>query len=369
MERFRETVSALPAGRAFVRAAIAVAVARSMGVDALTYASQRWPNDSPATLDHLQKSPVSAGTTDDSNFAAPLIYPTFAAREFAQLVEKGSIIGRLTGARRLPFNVAYPAQTTATTPSVAWMGSGQAAPVGKASLTSNTLAVMRVGGMLVVTNELLRHGSPESENIIQAMMTRAAIEFLDQQFIDPGVAAVANVSPASVLNGTANVRQATGSTAITLAADLASVAGTAADNNALGNPYWVMTRATAVRIACLRDTAGGTAFPTVTAAGGTLLGISVIVSNVVPSSTSAGSIIALVDAAQVDVALGAFDVAASDQAAVQMDNAPTQDSGTPTATQLVSMFQTNSSAIRLSCDANWQVVRSGVTGYVDNLHL
>jgi HK97 family phage major capsid protein len=366
MTRFRETVSALPAGRAFARAAIALAATRD-AYGALDYAKTRW-NDSPDTIDHLEKTAVSAGTSDVTAWGSALIPTTFAGNQFAARVEQGSIIGRMQGTRRLPFNVAYPAETTAAL-SVEWLGSAVAIPVSAGALNQNTLGMAMVGALTVVSKELLRSADPAAEATIQAMLERAAVAFLDQQFIDPGIAAISNVRPASILNSATNIVQATGSTALTVAANLATVAGTMADNDSLGQPYWIMSRATAVKLAALRDTAGSTAFPGVRGSGGELFGIPILVSNSVPSSVSAGSIIALVDASQIDVALGTFEVAASEQAAIEMDDAPSGDAGTPTGSQMVSMFGTDSAAIRLTCTANWRRVRTEAVGYTDNLHL
>lgn len=368
MPRPIRPVHAVPAGRAFVRAAMALALAKGDAFAASDLAKMRWP-DSPGALDVIERTAVGAGTPSDSGFAQPLVRPPYAAAEFSALALNGTLLGKLTGLRRVPFNVAYPVQTADAAVAVEWLGAGKGTPLSKAALTTNTMSFAKVGGMVVVARELLERGGSDGEAIVQTLLLNAAEKMLDQQFIDPGVIAVANASPASVLNGATNVRQATGATAVTLAADLRAVVEVAAANNALGAPHWVMTKATACAIALLRDTAGAPAFPTMSYDGGTLAGIPCLVSNAVPSSVSAGTIIALVDAAQIDCAVGPFEVTVATHAAIQMDSAPGQHAATPTATTLVSMFQTNSAAIQLSCYANWQVVRAGVVGYVDNLHL
>ncbi len=225
----------------------------------------------------------------------------------------------------------------------------------------------------MITQELARFSSPSAELKVRDDLTKQMIYFLDQQFIDPGVAAVANVSPASILNGASNVRQAAAAWT-TMAAVLTDVFALmttfAANEISLQGAYWIMTPDMALRLSLLLNT-GGTdfAFPNITVNGGTFLGLPVIVSNSVPHSTSAGAIVALVVPSDIYLADdGQVAIDASTEASLQMDTAPTNNSATPTATTLVSMFQTNSIAIRAERVINWARARDYGVGYIDNVH-
>ena len=129
-----------------------------------------------------------------------------------------------------------------------------------------------------------------------------------------------------------------------------------------------MTHGDKIRVPALSDTAGSPAFPEVNT--NKLLGIPIITSGSVPHSTSAGTIIALVNAS--GIAFGEIptaDVDVTTEATLQMDSAPTNNSATPTATQLVDLFSTNSTAIRVVRYCNWSRIRAASVGYVDNVHL
>jgi HK97 family phage major capsid protein len=218
-----------------------------------------------------------------------------------------------------------------------------------------------VAGIVVVTQELARFSSPAAELVVRDDMAAQMQYFLDQQFIDPSIAAVSNVSPASVLNGASNVRQAAAAwtSMANVLTDVKVFLTTFATNEIpLNGAYWVMTPDTALSIGLLLNT-GGTAFafPEIDVNGGTFLGLPVITSNSVPHSTSAGAIIALIKPNEVFLADdGGVNITVSGEASLNMDSAPTNNSATPTATSVVSMFQTDSLAIRAERFINWGVL-------------
>ncbi|MGC7407367.1 phage major capsid protein, partial [Pandoraea pneumonica] len=79
---------------------------------------------------------------------------------------------------------------------------------------------------------------------------------------------------------------------------------------------------------------------------GELLGFPVLVSQYVPRDSS-GGILAMVNASDIYFGDdGGFSVDMSREASLQMDSAPSHNSTTPTAAQLVSLWQTNSVGFR-----------------------
>ena len=74
--------------------------------------------------------------------------------------------------------------------------------------------------------------------------------------------------------------------------------------------------------------------------GGEILGVPILVSD----GQAAGKI-TLVDASQIAVADAPITLRSSENASIEMSDTPSHDSTTPTATTLVSMFQTNSRAL------------------------
>lgn len=305
------------------------------------------------------KSAIAAATTIDSDWASPLSSP--AVTEFSAILRNGSIMGRLQGARRPPLNTSYTNQTAAA--AFAWVGQGQPAPVSELALARNTLGFAKTSGIIVVTQELAISSAPSAVGIIQDDLERGAIEFLDQAFINPYAAAVADVSPASITHGLTPLIS-TGSAVAQIVADLTAMVEQLADDNEVGALFWVMSRADVVRLALLRGSDGAVVFPNLNVNGGEIAGIPVIASNSTMRSVSGGSTVALINAEGIDVAdddrIG-LDV--SNEAALQMDSAPSSG-----AQQLVSLYQANLVGVRLTKYANWRRTRDTAVAIMTNVH-
>lgn len=359
----------LPKGIGLARYVKAIAQSKGNYDQAIRYAAQ-WDNSTPEVTEAL-KSAIAAGTTTDSAWAGPLVYSENLTSEFVEYLRPQTIIGKMAGLRRVPFNVRYPTQSAGS--SVGWVGQGAAKKVGKLTLSYGTLGFAKAAGIVVITQELARFSSPSAELLVRDDLAAEMVYFLDGQFIDPGVAAVANVSPASVLNGASNVRQAAAvwNTAANVETDVKAFLQTFASNEiSMGGSYWIMTPDAALALSMIRTTGGENfAYPDINVDGGMWFGLPVITSNSVPHSVSAGSIVALVKPSEVFYADdGAIAVDVSTEASLEMDSAPSGTSATPTAAQLVSMFQTNSMAIRVERVVNWSRRRTYGVGYIDNMH-
>ncbi len=359
----------LPKGIGLARYVKAIAFGKGNNAAAQEYAKQ-WDTSTPEVSLAL-KTAIAAGTTSDSAWAGPLVYNENLASEFVEYLRPTTILGKMEGLRRVPFNVRYPTQTAGST--VGWVGQGAGKPVSKLQLSYGTLGFAKAAGIVVITQELARFSSPAAEMVVRDDLAAQMRYFLDAQFIDPGVAAVANVNPASILNGATNVRQAAAAwtSMANVNTDIKAFLETFAANNiSLENSYWVMTPAAALALSMIYTTGGETrAYPDIMVGGGSLFGIPVITSNSVPHSVSAGSIVALVKASEVFFADdGAIAIDVSTEASLEMSDAPANTSATPTAAQLVSMFQTNSIAIRCERIINWSRRQTYGVGYIDNMH-
>lgn len=360
----------LPKGIGMARYVKALAFSKGDHTRALEYAKQ-WETSTPEVTEAL-KAAVAAGTTTDASWAGPLVYNANLVSEFVEFLRPQTILGKITGFRRVPFNVRFPTQTSGST--VGWVGQGLAKPVSSLVFNSGSLGFAKASGIVVVTQELARFSSPSAELLVRDDLTAQMIEFLDQQFIDPGIAAVANVSPAGILNGASNVVQASAAwtSFANVKTDVVSLMGGFAANEIAmdGTMYWIMTPATALALSMILFTGGNSfAFPDINIGGGMFLGIPVIVSNSVPHSVSAGAIVALCKASEVFLADdGAVAIDVSQEASLQMDGAPTESSAAPTATSVVSLWQTNSIGIRAERVINWQRRRNYGVGYIDNMH-
>lgn len=352
----KETSTLVAKGIPYVRALLAQRMGgnREMALEILR---NKYPSDYLA-IEHV-KAAVAPGTTVHTTWASPLMQTT-AAIEFWELARSRSVVGRLQGLRRVAFNINTAMQTAGMV--LQWVGENNPTPVGKLQFVPGQLGVARLSGILPVTRELLQFG-PLTEQILLNELSRAAAYFLDVQMFSPGITAIAQVRPASVLNG-ATAIQSTGSSAIQIANDLEDAATVLADADEITeNTAWIMRPADAVRLAAKRDTAGAPAFPTVKVTGGTLLGLPLICTNALPNSVSAGSLAALVNPDGIAFADAGAEIDSSEHAAVDFNDNPSAG-----AQQLVSLWQQNLKAFKLDMVVNYQRVRSTSAVVLDNLH-
>lgn len=317
-----------------------------------------------------KKTAVAGGTTSDSTWAGPLVdYQNFTG-DFVEFLRPQTIVGRfgtgnIPSLRRIPFNVRITGQTSGGTGY--WVGQGAPKPLTKFDFNATELAWAKVAAISVITEELARFSSPSADLLVRQGLADALRERLDVDFVSPTKAAVSGVSPASITNGLSPI-SSTGSDADAIRADLRALwAPFITANIQPTTAVYIMSATTALALSLMVNTLGQPEFPGLTMMGGTLLGIPVIVSEYCDNTAgSAGGIVVLVNASDVWLADdGGFTIDASREASLQMDDSPTNNSSTGTGTSLVSMFQTNSIAMRCERYINWQLRRSAGAAYLD----
>ncbi|MGL5785168.1 MAG: phage major capsid protein [Alphaproteobacteria bacterium] len=337
-----EVRSNLPKGTAFTRFAMALAATKGNRIEASEFA-KRW-TDTPQ-VETILKAAVAAGTTTDPTWAAPLVDYTNMASEFIDLLRPMTIVGRIEGLRRVPFNIRMVAQTAGA--SVGWVGQGAPKPVGQLQFADTTLGWAKIAGIVVITEELARFSSPSAEATVGDDLRKTISQFVDVQFINPAVAEVAGVSPAAVTNG-APTAAASGTTADHLRNDLATGLASIIGANMSGNTLvYVMQPQLAIKINGLRNALGQREFPDVTYKGGFIDGVPVITSASVPAG-----VIAMIEAAEVMIADdGQVMLDVSREASLQMDNAPVAPSAT---TVMINLWQHNLVGLRAERYINWK---------------
>ena len=139
-------------------------------------------------------------------------------------------------------------------------------------------------------------------------------------------------------------------------ADINALWAAAIDANLpLTSAVYVTTPSIALALSLMTNSLGtAMQFPDVSIRGGSIRGVPVIISNYVPAG-----LVVLVFASEIWFSDdGVVTVDASTQASIQMMDNPTNDSGVPTHTSMVSMFQTDSVALRAERFINWTKRRS-----------
>lgn len=322
-------------------------------------------------LARVMKAAVEAGTTLDATFAAPLVdYQNFAG-DFVEFLRPRTIIGQfgqngVPSLNRIPFNVRIAGQTSGGT--AYWTGEGAPKPLTNFDFNAVELRWYKIATIAVLTQELIRFSDPSAERLVRDALAAAVIERADIDFIDPTKILVANVSPASITNG-ATAIASSGNDADDIRADLKALwAPFIAARNPPSTAVYIMNSTTALALSLMQNPLGQPEFPGITMRGGSFNGVPVIVSDYIANPTS-GAIVVLVNANDIWLADdGQVTIDASDQTALQMDDAPTNNSATATHTTLVSMFQTNSVAFRAERFINWQRRRSSGVAYLTGVN-
>lgn len=351
------TLSALPRGTAFARYAKALACARGDFRSAYAFSEgQNW-RDTPQVCAAL-KAAVATGSTSDPAWAGPLAPLVNMASEFVEVLRPLTILGRLIGTRPVAPNVRFVSALTGT--SVAWTGGGYPTPPSEMALNMATIGIAKAAGLVVLTKELVESADPGADAMVRADLLAGMAAFLDKQFLDPAVAAVINVSPASVTHNLIPITSS-GSSVAAIVADFAALfAVPVAAGITFTAPYLVMHPVTALGLSLKRGADGLTAFPSVNVRGGTLFGVPVLVSASVPMSVSGGAVVVFIDAAEIQHVEGTVLIDASEEASLQVRTDPLSG-----AAALVSLFQNHLVALRITKFANWHSRRVGAVAYID----
>ncbi|APR05836.1 phage major capsid protein [Thauera chlorobenzoica] len=332
-------VSILAKGTQFARLAICLGRARGEGLPAaLQIAEATYGAHSQVAT--VLRAAVGAGTTDDSQFAAPLVEAQIIANDFLEATRTRSVLSKLD-LRRVPTKVAVPVQTGRAT--AYWAGHGAPKPLSKGSLDTATLEPRKVVGIVPLSRDLVRLSNGTAEALVRRDLVNGAAALADSSFLDPTNVGVAGVQPASITAGLTPVASS-GNVTTDLEALIDAYAGD------LETAAFITDPLSAVKIG-LRSS--GSNAVVVGARGGEAVGIPVFTSSGSPRSTSGGQIV-LLDQTAVLMADEGIRLDVSEQAALQFDDAPSAG-----AQALVSLWQNNLVAFLIERRLNWAAPLAG----------
>jgi len=343
----------VPKGTAWTRYAMAVARFNGDKYAAIEY-SKQW-RDSTPEVEMMLKAAVAPGTTTGATWAAPLVPVQQMQNEFLELLRPRTIIGNLPALRKVPFNVSVPAQTGGGT--YGWVGQTKPKPLTALAFATVSLGFAKIAGIVVITEELAKFSSPSAEETVRNDMIAGVAAFMDAQFIDPAVAAVATVNPASITNGAANSASAgtSGDNAKTDIKTLVKTFTTA--NQSTKAAALIMSESNAFALATALNPLGQPLFGGFTSAGGSIMGIPVV------ASQAAGTNLIIVDQSGIlyaDDGQSTIDV--SKDATLQMDSAPASPADATTV--YVSLWQTNCIGLRVERFCTWARARATAVAYI-----
>jgi HK97 family phage major capsid protein/HK97 family phage prohead protease len=341
----------VPIGTQFVRAACARLLERTgqlgSGQNAVTYAEERW-KDTPEVALYL-KAAVAPGTVTDATWAGPLVTQT-VAKDFIELLRPATILGKIPGLRLVPFNCKVPSQSAGGT--YGWVGESKPKPVTKLAFTSTSLGIAKAAGIIVLTKELIMLSEPNAEDLVRKDMVAGIAQFLDAQFIDPAVAAVVGVNPASITNGAPTAA----ATASPLADIMGLISHFAANNIAVDGVTFIMSAANALSLSFRTNLDGSPLFPGIGINGGSYRGLTFI------TSQAAGTNVIALQPQLILYADGGIEIDASQEASLQMDSAPASPADATTV--YVSLWQTNTVGLRAERFVNWAKANANAVKYL-----
>lgn len=318
-----------PRGRSFIRMKCAQFGGKSQEL-AAAFAAARWPAEALT----VAKAAQAALTSGDIG--------TPEAAEFLNAVREKSVLGGLVGTRPMAFNKRMLARTNGATGF--WVGEAAPAPLLKPVLAGSTLEPRKVVALIACTAEALRAESPAVEAGLQTDLETGCVGALDTALLDSSNAG-SDAMPAAITHGAPTV-DATGDAAADLKALVSAFAGD------MSSAYLATDPDTATGLAMVRGANGSFLFPDAGPRGGSILGIPLLVSHHSLRDSSGGQI-ALIDASGIAVALEGIELSQSEQTSLAMSDSPSSPA------TMVSMFQTNTVALKAVMRANWENQRTG----------
>lgn len=345
-------------GQNYVRQVIAKTLARLDGVDAGGIAQRRWGKSNPQLVQVIRAA-VAGGGSGTGEWGSELVTAdTRYTGDFIEYLYGLTVFDRLP-LREVPANVTIKGQDGTATGY--WVGESKSIPVSKADFSTVNLSPLKVAALAVVSKELLRDSSPSAEMLVRDALGNACAQRVDQTFLGTA-AASAGVSPAGILNGLTAGSTAGNDIDGVIADVKALYAGFITAHNASGLQF-VTTESLAKSLGLIQNALGNFAFPGLSASGGLLLGDPLVAG----SNVAAKAMILLKPSDIYKIGDRGVEVSLSTEAAIEMSDAPAGESDTPTAnTSVVSMFQTDSVALKIVRPLNFAKRRASAVAYISD---
>ena len=355
----------IPQGIPFARMVRCLALAKGSEEVAANIAEREYGDDKRiATLLRAgqTKAAVPAAYTGDSGgWAEDIAEAQTLTSDFIEFLRPMTIVDRINNQRRVPFNVKVPRLATGQTGY--WVGEAKPSPMTSGVFDTVTMGKTKVASISALTKEQIRFSNIGAETAIRDDLAAAAAARLDTTYVSTS-AAVADVSPAGLLNGLSAISANGSGAAADIRSDIQDLfAPFAAANISRSGVVLVMHENLHLALMLTHDN-GFRAFPDITADGGSILGIPVVASNHV----AAGDVI-MVSARDILLADdGEISVEMSDQASLEMLDGSLEQDGTSgtgaTTAGMVSLWQAGMVGIKVERFINWQKARSAAVAFI-----
>lgn len=267
-----------------------------------------------------------------------------ATRAFIESLRSGSAFAYIheNYSRHVPFRTPIACATSGFSGSV--VQAGKPIPVSKMSLAGRSLVQRLAVALTAITSELVNGVSTTGVNFLNAEMSACISSALDSELVTVLDSAC---DSGSVFESSG---PSTGDTQVDLRAALDGV-------NTSKGLVWIASSSVAKHYATLLAANGAFLFPSVSPTGGELLGLPFLVTD----QATSGDLF-LVDASAFFTAIGAMSLSVSSAAALQMNGTPTDGK-----TNLVSMFQTGSRALKCTLPFGLEIGRENAVAKVTGI--
>jgi HK97 family phage major capsid protein len=320
-------------GAEFVLLAKCIAKARGQLSLAATIADTAYGGQRVAAI---LRSAISAGTVTDAAWAGSLSGYQSVAEGFIESLRSLSVFDRLLAdgsMRRVPLRTRLAVSTLVANGAV--VSEFQAVPLSRLAIAGPGLDRRKAQALIALTNEVLDGAESAGAALLARELRAGVAAATDAYFLTSlltGAQTVAgSASPLADLGKLLDVVNTTGA----------------------GRPYLVVLPHVANRLATKATTGGDQAFPGMTPQGGEIAGVPVLVSDQAPASDSNGNKAVLIDGAAIVGDSDTVAVDTSENAALQMADNPAGG-----AQPLVSMFQSNSTALLATRFFGFDLIRS-----------
>ena len=295
----------------------------------------------------MVRAAVAAGRVSDAAWAGPLVQLQPLASAFVELLRPLTIFDKLQPRmRRAPFEIRFPRQTAAS--SVGWLAEGKPAAFSALAFESLTFGYAKLGGMVAVQQRtgqarLARRAGHDHRAPISWPRRPSSTDVSVSE--SESSAGVPGEAPASITFAGPKIT-ASGTDADAFRADSSALVAAMAAAGAVqfkSPPIWVMSETQKFALDVLDPAL---------VKNGQIGGWDVMTSSVVATSASppVGDI-HLVDPSQVTYADAGMEIDGSQEATIELAAPP--DSPATASTVMMSLFEYNLAAVKITRYVNW----------------
>lgn len=342
-------------GQNYTRMVIAKAVGHLTQRSAIAIAMERWGKTNPHLVEVI-KADVAGGGSGSGEWGAELVSQDTWTGDFIDYLYGMTVFDKL-GLREVPANVTIKGQDGAAT--AYWVGESKPIPVSTMDFNDVTLTRKKVAALAVISKELMMDSSPSAEMLIRDNLAQAGAQKLDSTFFS--AAAGTATTPAGILYNIPGTQSA-GTDGDGVANDMKELMHrfTVAKNS--GGQVLVMNPSQATGLSWLRNALDQYEFPNISESGGNIRGKPVFTGD----NINAAHVIMLKPSDIYRIGRGPVEISVSDQAAIEMADNPANASDAPTAAtgKMVSMYQTESVAIKMVQQTNFARRRESAVAWI-----